>query len=118
MTELFLDESWQTTVDPELYCPIRRKYYLGPGFPDVYLTQREAECVYWIISGLTNQQAADQMQLSPRTIEYYLRNVRCKLNCYSKAHLVKLLQHAAFLPMIEQQIHEHEQKQQAAILKM
>lgn len=104
MTDIFLDESWQNNIRPSIYWPIRRKYYLGSGFPEVYLTQREAECVYWIINGLTNQQTADQMELSPRTIEYYLRNVRCKLNCYSKAHLIKLLQQATFLPMIEQQL--------------
>jgi DNA-binding CsgD family transcriptional regulator len=106
MTHIFLDESWPADFDPGIYCPVRRKYYLGPQFPEIYLTQREAECVYWITKGLTNKQTADEMQLSSRTIEYYLRNVRCKLNCYSKAHLIKLLQQAAFLPVIDQQVQE------------
>lgn len=79
----------------------RRKHYLGEQFPETYLTQREAECTFWVIQGLTNKEVADKMQLSSRTIEYYLRNVRCKLNCYSKAHLIKVLKGSGFLTRID-----------------
>ena len=81
---------------------------MGEGFPEIYLTQREAECVFWVIEGLTNKEVADKMELSSRTIEYYLRNVRVKLNCYSKAHLVKMLKNAPILKLIRQQVMEEE----------
>jgi DNA-binding CsgD family transcriptional regulator len=116
MNPVFLESIAPTEHDRKIYCPIRRKYYLGDQFPEIYLTQREAECSYWVIRGLTNKQVADQMQLSPRTIEYYLRNIRCKLNCYSKIHLVKLLQKAAFLPVIEEQI-KRKKKENPATLR-
>jgi len=108
MSEYLQDEHWLPICEKAIYCPIRRKYYLGEPFPEIYLTQREAECVYWVITGLTNKEAADKMELSSRTIEYYLRNVRCKLNCYSKGHLIKLLKGSHFLPIIQQQIREQE----------
>jgi DNA-binding CsgD family transcriptional regulator len=108
MTETQQHGYWQPTAEKSIYCPIRRKYYLGDRFPESYLTQREAECSYWVINGLTNKETAEKMCLSSRTIEYYLRNIRCKLNCYSKSHLVKMLKQSAFLPIIEQQILEKE----------
>ena len=81
----------------------RRKYYLGESFPEIYLTQREAECVFWVVNGLTNKETAEKMQLSSRTIEYYLRNVRCKLNCYSKAHLIQVLKKTGLAQTLGQQ---------------
>jgi DNA-binding CsgD family transcriptional regulator len=94
----------QPTNDKSIYCPIRRKYYLGDRLSGSYLTQREAECSYWVIKGLTNKETGEKMDLSSRTIEYYLRNIRCKLNCYSKSHLVKVLKEGSFLQIIEQQL--------------
>lgn len=104
MNEILLEDHRSNIPDKFICCQERRKYYLGKQFPEIYLTQREAECVFWIMKGLTNKQTADKMELSSRTIEYYLRNVRTKLNCYSKAHLIRVLHKAHFLSVIEKQI--------------
>jgi DNA-binding CsgD family transcriptional regulator len=104
MNDILLENSRQLTAGKFIDCIARRKYYLGDKFPEIYLTQREAECVFWIIRGLTNKEVADKMQLSSRTIEYYLRNVRTKLNCYSKSHLIRVLQGAPFLSLIQDQV--------------
>ena len=103
MNEIMLEDHRRSIPDKFICCPSRRKYYLGKQFPEIYLTQREAECVYWVMKGLTNKQTADKMELSSRTIDYYLRNVRTKLNCYSKAHLIRVLDKACFLSEIEKQ---------------
>lgn len=108
MNEVALREYTYTCPEKLIYHRARRKYYLQPPYSESYLTQREAECVFWVMEGLTNKEIADKMDLSSRTIEYYLRNVRVKLNCYSKAHLIKMLKDAPILALIRQQVQDEE----------
>ena len=104
MNEITLEENRSLNHKNNIHCVARRKYYLENQFSETYLTQREAEAVFWVIQGLTNRQTAEKMQLSSRTIEYYLRNVRGKLNCYSKSHLIRVLKKSPFLSLIEKQV--------------
>src|SRR3990167_3218191 len=48
-----------------------RTYYLGKTFPDVYLTKREAECMFWVVQDCTINETAIKMRLSARTVEFY-----------------------------------------------
>ncbi len=52
--------------------------------PQVDLTPRETEILYWTAQGLTNKQIAAQVQISPRTVKYHLDNVFIKLNASSR----------------------------------
>lgn len=79
----------------------RRHYYLGPPYTGQYLTRREAECLLLMLRGYTNGETADYLHLSSRTIEYYLKNIRNKLNCYSKIHLLRQIQKTDFLDVID-----------------
>ncbi len=70
-----------------------RMYYLGDEYPDVYLTKREAECMFWVAQGCTITETALAMQLSGRTVEFYVKKMKLKLNCASKKELIeKILQ--------------------------
>ena len=53
------------------------------------LTPREIEVLRLIAEGYTNTQIADQLHLSPRTIETHRANVRSKLHLDSRAELVR-----------------------------
>ena len=65
------------------------KYYaLGDAYPNIHFTPREAQCMVLLIRGQTMKTAARCLQLSPRTVEYYVRNMRIKLQCSSKAELI------------------------------
>lgn len=66
-----------------------RNYYLHDAYPHIYLTKREAESVFWLMHGFTIIETAYKMYLSPRTIEFYVKNMKTKLNCDSKKMLLE-----------------------------
>lgn len=56
------------------------------------LSQREKECAKWFLKGGSAAQISKAMHLSPRTVEFYLNNMKNKLNCHSKQELFMCLQ--------------------------
>lgn len=70
-----------------------RTYYLTPQYPNVYLTKREAECLFWMVQDHTIIETALKMGLSARTVEFYVKNMKIKLQCLRKKQLIeKILQ--------------------------
>jgi DNA-binding CsgD family transcriptional regulator len=56
----------------------------------VELTLQERQVAALVAEGATNREVAAQLFLSPRTVEYHLRNVFMKLGISSRAELVRL----------------------------
>ena len=69
---------------------------LSGQFSGQYLTRREAQCVYHTMQKLTIQKTAEKMNLSPRTIEFYLKRIRTKLNSQRKKDLINKLDRVNF----------------------
>jgi DNA-binding NarL/FixJ family response regulator len=66
------------------------------------LTAQELQVALRIAAGATNRQAAAELFLSPKTIEYHLANVYRKLDVHSRARLARLVaqrEHEAFIPV-------------------
>lgn len=60
----------------------------------VYLSNQEIKCLRLLIGGKTIKLIGLQMGLSPRTIEYYLNNIKHKLHVKTKSELIeKVVQH-------------------------
>jgi DNA-binding CsgD family transcriptional regulator len=55
------------------------------------LSKKEKECVKWLIKGRSAAQIAKEMHLSPRTVEFYLVNIKHKLHCNTKKELFDCL---------------------------
>jgi DNA-binding CsgD family transcriptional regulator len=53
------------------------------------LTQRETECILFLSLGYTAKDMADELGLSPKTIQHHLENIKQKLGCRKKSHIVK-----------------------------
>ncbi len=53
------------------------------------LTEREKEVLRYIINGYTNQEIADEIYLSTRTVDTHRQNIMSKLNIKNTASLVK-----------------------------
>ncbi len=69
------------------------KYPLGKKYPGVYFTARETQAMYYFLQGKTANEVSKEMNLSRRTVEFYLKNMRAKLNCDTKLELIdKILQ--------------------------
>ncbi len=53
------------------------------------LTEREREVLKWIADGLSNQEVADRLVISVKTVERHRANILAKLNLHSRTELVK-----------------------------
>lgn len=63
-------------------------YYLGFPLPeDRYLTQRELDCLVPFILGMPKKNIASHLNISIRTIETHLDNIKNKCNCTNLAKL-------------------------------
>ncbi len=57
------------------------------------LSNRQIECCSLLLSGKTSKEIAKLLGLSTRTVEYYLSNIKTKLQCSNKAELIAKLIH-------------------------
>ena len=80
-----------------------RSYYLGDDYPNVYLTKREAETMFWIVQELTIAEAAEKMHLSARTVEFYVKNMKLKLSCANKKELIEKVLDSDLLQQLEKE---------------
>jgi DNA-binding NarL/FixJ family response regulator len=53
------------------------------------LTEREVEVLGLVAKGLTNQEIADQLVVSPRTVHAHLRSIYDKLGVHSRTAAVR-----------------------------
>lgn len=65
-----------------------KKIYLGLHFPGIYFTNRESEVMVQLLQGKTISAVAGTLQLSPRTVEFYVKNMKSKLGCRTKSELI------------------------------
>ncbi len=55
------------------------------------LTSREKDCLKWFLKGLSAVQIGKKIHLSNRTVEFYIENVKNKLDCSTKQELFNVL---------------------------
>ena len=70
---------------------------LGQEYNNAELSKREVACLYGIIHGKTSKQIAQEINISPRTVEAYTIKLKKKFNAYSKSDLVKRVLTTNFL---------------------
>lgn len=68
--------------------PKKRKFIVGEPFPAVYFTEREFDCMVSLLRGQTVKEIALKLRLSPRTVEYYIKNLKNKLGCSTRRELM------------------------------
>ncbi len=71
--------------------PIRRYTFESGNTQGIKLTQREITCVIHLLQNRTAQETAELMNLSRRTVESYLDNIKVKMDCDTKADLLAKL---------------------------
>lgn len=82
-----------------------KMYYLGEKFPGLYLTQREADCMLQMLRGKSVDGIAKAIALSPRTVEFYIKNIKKKLSCRTKFDLVDKIIDSDFMNYFSNKIH-------------
>jgi DNA-binding CsgD family transcriptional regulator len=76
-------------------------YGLGSKYGSAYFTKREAECMVLLLKGKTISSVANILNLSPRTVEYYIKNMKSKLGCRTKFELVDLVYASEFMKNVD-----------------
>lgn len=102
-----LNHEIETLISEELPIGIKksrdlRSYFLGDNYPGIYLTKREAECMFWVVQDYTIAATAIKMGLSSRTVEFYVKNLKLKLACASKKELIEVILQTTLLQQLEQ----------------
>jgi DNA-binding NarL/FixJ family response regulator len=78
-----------------------KKYTLGEKYPNLYLTKREAQVIVYYIHGMSTAQVAKALELSRRTVEFYINNMKLKLDCRFKRDLIYKIINSDFLKNID-----------------
>ena len=56
------------------------------------LTQREMECLRLLKNNVTSKTIANRLEISNRTVDFHLTNIKSKLNCHFESELIKIAQ--------------------------
>lgn len=78
-----------------------KSYAIGNSHPGVCFTKREAECMVWMLRGKTINGVAEKLKLSPRTVEFYLKNMKIKLSCRTKSDLIGAIHASDFMAGVD-----------------
>jgi DNA-binding CsgD family transcriptional regulator len=81
-------EPWSRRAGDELRASGESLRHRAPG-ERLTLTPQEHKIARMVADGITNREIAAQLFLSPRTVDYHLRNVFAKLDISSRAELIR-----------------------------
>lgn len=70
---------------PESHINIKKK--LGYQFGNLYLTKRELQCINYLSRGKTAEEIAIILNISKRTVETHIKNIKTKMNCFNQFRL-------------------------------
>lgn len=93
----------------------RRKpegFKLGNKHPDVKFSRREAECLVKFLQGMTVRDTAEALGLSPRTVEFYVKNMRQKVGCRTKSELINIVANSDFVLLLEKRARAEQQQKE------
>lgn len=82
-------------------CGETKKYTLGEKFQGIYFTRREAQVALYCVRGKSTVQIAALLKLSRRTVEFYINNMKIKLNCRFKSELITTILQSDFLSLLD-----------------
>lgn len=75
-------------------------YLIGNNFKNIKLTERQSECLFYLLRGKTAKQMAKILNISHRTIEEYLEQLKCKFNVVTKYDLINKAIECGYLNVI------------------
>lgn len=67
-----------------------KKFTLHKGSQELRLSLRELQCLHFLAKGFTSKDIANILDISYRTVEHYLSNIRLKADCMDKSELIEL----------------------------
>lgn len=77
---------------------------LGDEYASVLLTEREAHCALFMILGYTSKEISEKINISSRTVESYLNQIKRKLGLKRRSEIITVLLQSNFLNSLHQAI--------------
>lgn len=79
-----------------------KKYYLGPSYPNVYLSRREAQCIAYFLKGYSSRRVGETLKISSKTVDFYTDRAKFKLDCTTKMELIIKICQTNFLSYVNE----------------
>lgn len=67
----------------------KKVYFISQDYINVYFTQREVECIYYLLKCYRLSDIAVTLGISIRTVEFYVKNMKSKLHCHTRQQLIE-----------------------------
>lgn len=65
-------------------------YHLEDETSNIYLlSERQLECLFFLLRGKSDKEIAKILNLSPRTVESYIQEVKFKMQCLTRAQIIE-----------------------------
>lgn len=91
------DEAHQSEGRKEIKSNPSKQFFLGQEFPNIYLTERQAQCIYYLLNNLKRNQIASRLKISLRTLERHLEIARKKFSVDSCQKMLDAIKSTDFL---------------------
>jgi DNA-binding CsgD family transcriptional regulator len=72
-------------------------YTIGGCYNNYSLNKRESQCLFFTMQGMSAKLIAKKLNLSTKTVEYYLHQIKNKFNCANKSTLIETAIELGFL---------------------
>lgn len=82
-------------------------YILEDCYLDFSLTKRQSECLFFLMRGKTSKEIAKILNVSFRTVEIYIDQVKHKLNCSKKSDLIEKAMAYGYMNIIPNSLFEN-----------
>ena len=66
-----------------------KHYYLNQKYGDLKLSKRQSQCMFYLLRGKTASMIAILLNLSTRTVESYIEEIKYKMGCNSKTQIIE-----------------------------
>ncbi|MFN7096693.1 MAG: helix-turn-helix transcriptional regulator [Gammaproteobacteria bacterium] len=68
--------------------------------PDHPLTNRESECLFYILRGRSAKSIAQVLNISAKTVEFHMENLKNKFDCVNKSQLIEKAMELGFAELL------------------
>lgn len=83
---------------------LHTSYFVGKNPTEIQLTNKESECLFYLLRGKPSKFIAKFMNISVRTVDFHLDNLKTKFDCHNKSELIYVAIQKGYLSIIPQTI--------------
>ena len=77
---------------------------IEPHYLDIRLSERQSTCLFFWLRGKSAREIGGLLNLSVRTVEGYIEQIKNKLHCFTKSQLIEKAIHLGYLNVIPESV--------------